>query len=60
MRYYYIDRENKIIFVYDTFQEGSSYEYLGPSDHPNHKVAASMFVRNGVGFRIVIVPLDPS
>jgi len=55
MRHYYIDREQKQIFVYDTFQDGIVHEYLGQSDHPNHKVAASMFVRDGVGFRILVM-----
>lgn len=54
-RHYYIDRETKQIFVYDTVQDSIDHEYLGQSDHSNHKVGASLLTRGLVGFRILLM-----
>lgn len=57
-RHYFIDREKKQIFVHDTFPDSNTNEYLGESDNSNIKAQASMFVRGGVGFKILIAPQD--
>ena len=54
-RHYYIDRETKQIFVYDTFQDSIGHEYLGPSDHPDHRAGATMLLRGEVGFKILLL-----
>lgn len=57
-RFYYVDRETKRIFVFDTNPTSISFEYLGQSDHPNIRAQAGMFLRDQIGFRILSNPTD--
>jgi uncharacterized protein with FMN-binding domain len=44
--YYYYDYVNKTIYYSKTYQTYTDKTYLGSSDNPNPKMAASVFLQN--------------
>lgn len=55
-RFYYVDREQKTVFVFDTNPEDITCEYISQSDHPNIRAQASMYLRNEVGYTVLSNP----
>lgn len=55
MKHYYLNEAEKQILVYDTKPDSIEHRYLGSSDYSNIKAQASMFVRGGVGYRILTI-----
>jgi hypothetical protein len=51
MRYYYVDRESKIVFVYDK-EILTEMEYLGATDNPLIKMAVSHFLKGESNYSI--------
>lgn len=52
MRFYYINRELKLVFIYSSEQE-TELEFLGSTDNPFPKMAVAAFLHNEAGHRIV-------
>lgn len=58
LRFYYVNRSTKTIFVYDTKPDSNENEFLGESYHPNPRAQAGMFLPRESGYRIVINPTE--
>ena len=54
MRHYYLDQSKKTVFVYDTKLESSDMTFLGSSESPLPKLAASVFLGGTEGYNLVI------
>lgn len=54
MKYYYVDREKKVVHIYDHEPENISLEFLGSTENPKPKMAAGKFLKDEPGFKILI------
>ena len=59
MKYYYRDESKKQIRVSDTILDPTTFEYLGASDRTNIRSQTAMFIKDGVGYSILVSPVDP-
>jgi len=56
MRYYYVKRDIKIVFIYSNeqiFQANTHMEFLGATDNAFPKMAVAAFLQKESGYRIV-------
>ena len=52
MKYYYVNREDKIIYVYEE-ENINNLEYLGCSENLNIKLVCSAFLKDQTGYTII-------
>ena len=60
MRYYYLDEENKVVYIFNESQPNLGHKHLGSTNNPRYKMAVSAFLPNQSGYKIVMPPLVSS
>ena len=53
MKHYYVDRENKKVYIYREIPKFTTYDFLGSTDNKWVKMAVAKFLKGEMGYKII-------